>query len=190
MTIGERIKHRREELGLSQDEVAIRCGYKSRSSINKIENTRNLPIDKVEVIARVLDVSPEYIMGWCTDISLPSTNNMTIGERIRYRREELELSQEELGILAGYRGSVKSRISRYESAGNDISLKQLSKIASALNVSEAYLMGWEGSTLTDVNLTPNEQLMIDRYREIPEEKKSEILGHFLSYTESILKAER
>jgi len=67
MTMGERIRQRREELGLSQDEVAIRCGYKSRSSINKIETKRSLPIDKVEVIARVLEVSPAYIMGWYDD---------------------------------------------------------------------------------------------------------------------------
>ena len=37
MKIGERIKYRREQLGLSQDELARRLGYKSRSSINKIE---------------------------------------------------------------------------------------------------------------------------------------------------------
>lgn len=67
MTMGERIRQRREELGLSQDEVAIRCGYKSRSSINKIETKRSLPIDKVEIIARVLEVSPAYIMGWYDD---------------------------------------------------------------------------------------------------------------------------
>ncbi|MCD7810386.1 MAG: helix-turn-helix domain-containing protein [Ruminococcus sp.] len=36
-TIGQRIKTRREQLGLSQDELAKRLGYKSRSSINKIE---------------------------------------------------------------------------------------------------------------------------------------------------------
>ena len=37
MDIGERIKLRREELNLSQDELAKKVGYKSRSSINKIE---------------------------------------------------------------------------------------------------------------------------------------------------------
>ena len=37
MTIGQRIRLRREELNMSQDELAKRIGYKSRSSINKIE---------------------------------------------------------------------------------------------------------------------------------------------------------
>ena len=44
MDIGERIKLRREELNLSQDELAKKVGYKSRSSINKIEQDgRGLP---------------------------------------------------------------------------------------------------------------------------------------------------
>lgn len=35
MNIGQRIKTRREAIGLSQDDLAIKTGYKSRSSINK-----------------------------------------------------------------------------------------------------------------------------------------------------------
>ncbi len=34
MTIGQRVKLRREELGLSQEELAKRIGYKSKTSIN------------------------------------------------------------------------------------------------------------------------------------------------------------
>lgn len=37
MTIGQRVKLRREELGLSQEELAKRIGYKSKTSINKID---------------------------------------------------------------------------------------------------------------------------------------------------------
>ena len=37
MTIGERIKARRDELGMSQEELAHKIGYKSKTSINKIE---------------------------------------------------------------------------------------------------------------------------------------------------------
>ena len=64
MTVGERIKQRRLELNLSQDELAKRVGYKSRSSINKIELARDLPLKKVELMARALDTSPGYLMGW------------------------------------------------------------------------------------------------------------------------------
>lgn len=64
-TIGNRIRNRREELGLSQDELGKRLGYKSRSSINKIElDQRNLTQSKIKAIANALETTPSYIMGW------------------------------------------------------------------------------------------------------------------------------
>ena len=64
-TIGSRIRTRREELGLSQDELAKRLGYKSRSSLNKIElDQRNLTQSKIKAIADALETTPSYIMGW------------------------------------------------------------------------------------------------------------------------------
>ena len=65
MTIGERIKARREELNITQDELAKKIGYKSRSSINKIElNQSNLRQSKIKQIADALDTTPGFIMGW------------------------------------------------------------------------------------------------------------------------------
>lgn len=65
MTIGERIKYRREELKMSQEELAYKLGYKSRSSINKIElGANNLTQSKIKAIADALDTTPSYIMGW------------------------------------------------------------------------------------------------------------------------------
>ena len=64
-TIGSRIRNRREELGLSQDELGKRLGYKPRSSINKIElDQRNLTQSKIKAIAEALETTPAYIMGW------------------------------------------------------------------------------------------------------------------------------
>ena len=39
LNIGEQIKRRRLELGLSQAELAEKCGYKGKASINKIEKS-------------------------------------------------------------------------------------------------------------------------------------------------------
>lgn len=65
MTIGERIKLRREELGITQEELAQMLGYKSRSSINKIELGGNeLTQRKIKAIALALKTTPAYIMGW------------------------------------------------------------------------------------------------------------------------------
>lgn len=63
--IGNRIRDQREKLGISQDELSKRLGYKSRSSINKIElGERNLTQAKIKSIADALGTTPEYIMGW------------------------------------------------------------------------------------------------------------------------------
>ena len=77
MTIGERIKQKRIEANLSQDELAKKVGYKSRSSIQKIEAARNLPINKVEKMALALDCDPGYLMGWTDD---PESKPIRMGE--------------------------------------------------------------------------------------------------------------
>ncbi len=65
MEIGEKIRLRREELNMSQDELAKKCGYASRVSISKIESgQRDVPRDKIEMFANALRVLPEYLMGW------------------------------------------------------------------------------------------------------------------------------
>lgn len=65
MTVGERIREARKKKGLSQAELAAMLGYKSRSSINKIEvDGRDIPRSSIVKFARVLDVTPSYLMGW------------------------------------------------------------------------------------------------------------------------------
>ena len=50
MELYKRIKARREELGMSQEELATKLGYKSRSTINKIEMGKN-DITQSKIIA-------------------------------------------------------------------------------------------------------------------------------------------
>lgn len=66
---------------------------------------------------------------------------MTIADRIKKKRLEQDLSQTELAKLAGY--SDKTAISKFENAGDDITMKQVKRVAQALGVTSAYLMGWE-----------------------------------------------
>lgn len=64
-SVGDRIREKRESLGMSQEELAKKLGYKSRSSINKIESdARNLTQSKIKSIADALQTTPSYIMGW------------------------------------------------------------------------------------------------------------------------------
>ena len=65
MDIGERIKNRRESLGMSQSDLARAVGYTSRSTINKIEKDgRGISQDKIVALARALKTTPSYLMGW------------------------------------------------------------------------------------------------------------------------------
>lgn len=64
----KRIKHRREELNMTQDALAKKVGYKSRTSIHKIElGMTDLPQSKIMEIADALATTPEYLMGWTSE---------------------------------------------------------------------------------------------------------------------------
>ena len=65
LVLYENIRRRREELGISQEELANMLGYKSRSSINKIEKGINdIPQSKIVEFAKALRITPEELMGW------------------------------------------------------------------------------------------------------------------------------
>ena len=65
MTIGQRIKQRRIELGLSQEQLAHRLGNKSRASVCTVENDKeDLTSDRIRKYAEALETTPAYIMGW------------------------------------------------------------------------------------------------------------------------------
>ena len=64
MELADKVRCRREELRLTQEELALRMGYKSRVSINKIENGRPVSQKIIARLAEALDVSIPYLMGW------------------------------------------------------------------------------------------------------------------------------
>lgn len=71
--IGERVKQKRLELGITQLELAKRLGYNCRSTIGHIEdNTNDVPLHKVEKLAKALGTTPAYLMGWEQDERLLS----------------------------------------------------------------------------------------------------------------------
>lgn len=74
MDIYEKIKKRREELGMSQEELAEEMGYKSKTSIHKIEQKMtDLPLSRVVEFAKVLKVSSDYLMGYVNEDNSANT---------------------------------------------------------------------------------------------------------------------
>lgn len=64
MNIGKRIKLLREQKGMTQEELAKKLGYKSKSSVAHIENGRDIPRSMVVRLADILDTTPACLMGW------------------------------------------------------------------------------------------------------------------------------
>lgn len=62
--VGQLIRNRRIELGMTQQELADKVGYKSRVSINKLELERDMPIKKLKPIADALDIDIRELLGW------------------------------------------------------------------------------------------------------------------------------
>lgn len=66
--LGTRIKQLREELELSQADLAKALGYSDRSTIAKIEKGVNdITQSKIAAFAEALNTTPAYLMGWTTD---------------------------------------------------------------------------------------------------------------------------
>lgn len=65
LQIYENIKNRRNELGLSQQDLAELVGYADKSMIAKIEKGYvDLSQTKIEIFANALKTTPSALMGW------------------------------------------------------------------------------------------------------------------------------
>ena len=79
MTIGERIKQRRLEIGLSVDQLSDIIG-KNRATIYRYESNEieRFPLDILYPLAEALRTSPAYLMGW--EETAPPTNIIPMPE--------------------------------------------------------------------------------------------------------------
>lgn len=65
------IRERRKELKMSQDELARKVGYTSRSTIARIENGEiDISRTKILAFAKALRTTPADLMGWSEDDGL------------------------------------------------------------------------------------------------------------------------
>lgn len=99
---------------------------------------------------------------------------MTLYDRIRTRREQLNMSQEELAKRLGYKS--RSTIAKIESGENDITQSKIVAFAKALGVKPGYLMGWEDvpESSSSLSLTQQEETHIKKYRQLDTDGKEEI----------------
>jgi len=75
----KRIRARRKELKMSQEELAAAIGYTDRSVISRLEKGEiDLPQSKISIFAKALDTTPEWLMGW-SNLSVPEHHAEQVG---------------------------------------------------------------------------------------------------------------
>lgn len=99
---------------------------------------------------------------------------MSIGDKIRFLRIKHNLSQE---ALANALNTTKQAIYKYEnSIVTNIPLDKIEILSNVLGTTPAYLMGWtEENTPEEPKLTEGEQLLLDLFRQVPEDQQQLVL---------------
>lgn len=135
MSVGERIKERRNELHMSVDELAVRLN-KNRATVYRYEKgeIENLPIDILEPLAKALDTTPQYLMGWEDKLN---TDAVTIGELLRMMRLQRNMTVEEYSKEVGI---SSEDLLKYETGEKFIPLSVINTI------SEYYRLSMESFT--------------------------------------------
>lgn len=120
MRVGERIKSRRKEIGLSAEQVAKELGV-SPATVYRYESNdiMNMRIDKLEPIAKALRTTPAYLMGWEDDKkenppaesqrileSVNSSENVDL--LLHIIKNEASLSREQLLKLQGFVSALEA----------------------------------------------------------------------------------
>lgn len=89
MKVYDRIRQRRIELNMSQEELAQKMGYKTRSAINKIETgRRNINQSQLENFAEALQTTVAYLQGYISNSTIQTIDLNKIIERANELREK------------------------------------------------------------------------------------------------------
>lgn len=129
--LGEKIKTLRKQKDMTQEELGLKLGVQ-KQTITRYESgvITNLKRTTIAKLAKALDVSPAYLMGWTDNIDIKENNGMVgsnNGTVNITNGPKRELSPEELELLRIYNSlSVKKRIELLSTA---IALEEESKNA-------------------------------------------------------------
>lgn len=113
-TLGERVKKERIKLGMTQDELAKKAGYSSRTSINKIENGRPASLKVVHKLAEALNVSEWYLLGSC------DAEDTTSYEEIKGKIKQMRTYDYANGITDNFINYLRCHIWKVEEVSDDV----------------------------------------------------------------------
>lgn len=186
-TIGNNILRKRKELGMTQEELADRMGYKSKSSINKIElGINDVPRSKIEKFAEVLGTTPARLMG-LQSLKLGAKISHNIAHNIQYHREESNLSQKQFADLLGV---DEKTVIDLENGQKKLDKEMLYKICDVLvlipgniiprddeefSEDEEYLYSRRQNFPNQLKLTEDERTLLELFRQIPADQRQLVL---------------
>ena len=83
MNLYENIRKRREELRMTQGELAAKTGYADKTMISKIEKgVVDLPQSKIYLFAQALNTTPRVLMGWTSEAAQHSGTRIPVLGRV------------------------------------------------------------------------------------------------------------
>lgn len=154
LDIGKRIKYRRLELGWTQEELASRMGYKTKSTINKIECGKNdVTQSNIVKFANVLKVSVAYLMGWEEE-----KEKFTLGKTLKQLRTSNNASL--LEIAEEMHITVED-LQHYENGTKKVPFEILKAFANYYNISVSDIIGVQigDDENSHTTITQNERLV-------------------------------
>lgn len=162
-TIGDRIKYLRKEKGLSQEELASLLNT-TKQAVYKYESNlvTNIPMDKIETLSKIFNVSPSYIMGWCGGI----------GDRIKLLRLDWGFTTHQ---LAKYLNKSEETIKSWEYGRSTPSLDDICDISKVFDVTKEQLIADDQEILHSLRHSESEDKLLRLFRQIPAEKQEMVL---------------
>ncbi|WP_419023132.1 helix-turn-helix domain-containing protein [Holdemanella sp.] len=113
-TLGDRVRAERVRQGITQDELAKKAGYSSRTSINKIENGRPASLKVVHKLAEALNVSEWYLLGSC------DAEDTTPYEEIKDKIKQMRAYDYANGITDNFINYLRCHIWQVEEVSDDV----------------------------------------------------------------------
>lgn len=118
--IGKNIQAARLRAGLTQEELALRMGYKSKSTINKIEQGVNdIPQSKIVKFAEVLITTPGELMGWVSEDTAKKNDQLAqLIVKMRSDADLLQLVKELADLTPEQRASVRNLLAAFRGSSD------------------------------------------------------------------------
>ena len=153
MTIGEKIKKLRSYRNISQVELAKRINV-SKQTLYKYENgiITNIPSDKIESIAKVMGVSPAYLMGWAefgvgselkkilekisSELNIPYDVIFSLFENLQSDGEGITLNEENIKkkIIENLPSDISAYETKINSTPKGVTINVLGRVAAGIPI--------------------------------------------------------